>query len=192
MANVDSPFGFRPVRYVSGAPYNGATNPYSTASGDSTALFIGDPVKLAGTSQTINGVVYADVTRAATTDTVIGVVGSVQPATADSLKYRAGSTVRIVNVIDDPAVLFEIQEVSGGTPLAAADIGLNAPFVVGSGSTVTGYSGVELNNSGEATTAGLDCEIVGSKNSGDNAIGEHCKWVVRLNNHRRANATAGV
>jgi hypothetical protein len=192
MANVDSPQGFKPVRYVSGAPYNGAFNAYSTASGDSTAIFIGDPVKLSGTSQTIDGVVYADVAQAATGDVVLGVVVGVKPVTADSLKYRAGSTQRILYVADDPNLLFEIQEVSGGTALTANDIGLNANFVVGSGSTTTGYSGVELNNSGEATTSSLDVQIVGLVNRADNAIGEHAKWLVRQNRNRYANQVAGA
>lgn len=192
MANADTPFGFAPVSHRNGAPYNGATRRYSTASGDSTALFIGDPVKLAGTSQTIDGIVYADVTRAATGDVVVGIVGSVAADNRDSLIYRAASTVRIMNIIDDPDILFEIQEVSGGTALTANDIGLNANFVVAAGSTVTGLSGVELNNSGEATTNTLDVQIIGLSPRADNAVGEHAKWLVRLNNHQFSNQVAGV
>lgn len=44
MANIDAPFGLRPIRHKSGAPYNGAVNPYYVASTYATALFIGDPV----------------------------------------------------------------------------------------------------------------------------------------------------
>lgn len=191
MANADTPFGLRPKRDVSGRPYSGSVNAYSTASGDGTAIFVGDPVKLSGTSQVIGGATYADVDQAATGDIVVGVVVAVLPATRESLIYRAASTVRILLVCDDPNVLFEIQEVSGGTPLAAADIGLNANFVVGSGSTSNGQSGVELNNSGEANTATLDLKIVGLVNREDNAIGEHAKWLVRINRHQYANQVAG-
>ena len=192
MANADTPFGLRPVRYVSGAPYNGAVNTYSTAAGDGTAIFIGDPVTLSGTSQTIGGSVYLDVDQAATGDIVVGVVVGVVPVTADSLIYRAASTQRLLLVADDPGLLFEIQEVSGGTALTANDAGLNANFVVGSGSTANGLSGVELNNSGEATTATLDLNIAGPVNRADNAIGEHCKWLVKINRHRYANQVAGA
>lgn len=192
MANVDAPAGFKPVRYLSGAPYNGATRTFSTASGDSTAIFIGDPVKLAGTSQTIDGSVYSDVAQAATGDVVVGVVVSVLPSATYSTKYRAGSTVRLVTVATDPGLLYEIQEVSGGTALTANDAGLNANFVVGSGSTATGYSGVELNNSGEATTSSLDVQVIGLVNRADNAIGEHAKWLVRINRHQYANQVAGA
>jgi len=192
MANPDIVRGFIPVSNAYGGAYTGGARVYTTASGDGTAIFVGDPVKLAGTSQTVNGQVYADVAQAATTNTVVGVVIGVLADTRDSLLYRAASTVRRLLVVDDPNVLFEIQEVSGGTALTANDIGLNAPFVVGSGSTATGYSGVELNNVGENTTNTLDCKIIGLVPRENNAVGENAKWIVRLNNHQYVNQVAGV
>jgi hypothetical protein len=191
MANVDTPFGLRPVRNVYGAPYNGSVNIYSTAAGDSTAIFIGDPVTLSGTSQTINGRVYADVDQAATGDIMVGVVVGVLADTQASPVYRAASTQRLVLVCDDPNALFEIQEVSGGTAITANDIGLNANFVVAAGSTYTGFSGVELNNATEAVTNTLDLKIVGLAPREDNEIGEHAKWLVRINRHQYANQVAG-
>lgn len=192
MANVDTPFGLRPVRYVSGAPYNGAVEMYSVAAGDSTAILIGDPVILAGTSQTIDGRVYRDVVRAATGDKITGAVVGVKAVTSASLIYRAASTQRILLVATDPDLLFEIQEVSGGTALTANDAGLNADFVVASGSTDTGLSGVELNNASEATTNTLDLKIIEPVAKPDNEIGEHCKWLVMINRHQYANQVAGV
>lgn len=192
MANADTPFGLRPVAMLSGGAYTGGVREYSVAAGNATAIFIGDPVTLAGTSQTINGVTLSDVVQSATGDVFTGVVVGVLPDVATSLPYRAASTLRRVLVCDDPNVVFEIQEVSGGTPLTANDVGLNANIVVGSGSTVTGYSGVELDNSTEATTNTLDVKIVGLSNRADNAVGEHAKWLVRLNRHRFVNQIAGV
>lgn len=191
MANTDTPFGLRPVRDLNGAPYNGAVETYSTAAGDATDIFIGDLVTLSGTSQTIDGVIYRDVDQAATGDVIAGVVVGFGAATRDSLTYRAASTQRLVRVAP-PSLIYEIQEVSGGTPLTANDIGLNANFVVGSGSTVTGYSGVELNNATEATTNTLDLQIVDFVNRADNEIGEHAKWLVRINRSQRANQVAGI
>jgi len=192
MANPDRPSGLSPVRYLSGAPYNGAVNYYATVTGDATAIFLGDPVKLSGTSQTINGQVLPDVDQAATGDVIVGVVVGVLPTTADSVIYRAASTQRILMVADDPNLVFEIQEVSGGTALTADAIGLNADFVVGSGSTFTGQSGVELNNVGEDTTNTLDLKITGFVNRADNAVGENAKWLVRINRHQYVNQVAGV
>jgi hypothetical protein len=192
MANADTPFGLKPYSHRNGAAYNGAARVYSAAAGDATAMFIGDPVKLSGTSQTINGIVYADVDQAATGDVMVGVIVGVVPETADSVTYRAASTQRRVLVADDPDLVFEIQEVSGGTALAAADIGLNANFVVAAGSTTTGLSGVELNNATEATTNTLDLQIMGLVPRDDNAVGEHAKWLVRINRHQFANQIAGI
>lgn len=192
MANADTPFGLKPVAHRNGAPYNGAFRAYSALATDATAFYIGDPVILSGTSQTIDGVVYSDVDQAATGDVIVGVVVGVKPVTQDSVRYRAASTQRIVYVADDPDLLFEIQEVSGGTALAANDAGLNANFVVAAGSTVTGLSGVELNNGTEATTNTLDLHIVGPVAREDNAIGEHCKWLVTINRHQYANQIAGI
>lgn len=192
MANADTPFGLKPVRHRNGAPYTGAARVYSVAAGDATAIYVGDLVTAAGTSQTIGGTIYSDVVQSATGDVFQGVVVGVLPVTQDSLKYRAASTQRLLLVADDPDLTFEIQEVSGGTPLAANDVGLNANIVVAAGSTVTGMSGVELNNATEATTNTLDVKIQGFVNRVDNEVGEHCKWLVVLNRHRYANQIAGV
>jgi hypothetical protein len=192
MANADSPFGLKPVRHRNGAPYTGAARVYSVAAGDGTAIYVGDLVTAAGTSQTINGVIYADVVQSATGGVFQGVVVGVLPVTQDSLKYRAASTQRLLLVADDPELLFEIQEVSGGTALTANDIGLNADIVVAAGSTTTGLSGIELNNATEATTNTLDVKIIGFVNREGNEIGEHAKWLVALNRHRHANQVAGV
>lgn len=192
MANPDIVRGLQPVSNAYGGAYTGGARVYTTASGDATAIFIGDPVKLSGTAQIVNGQTYTDVAQAATTNVVVGVVIGVLADVATSLPYRAASTVRRLLVVDDPNALFEIQEVSGGTALTAAAIGLNTPFVVGSGSTVTGYSGVELNNAGEDTTNTLDLKIIGLSPRENNAVGENAKWLVRLNNHIYVNQTAGV
>ena len=193
MANANIKFGLKPVRTLNGSPYNGGGNIYAVESSDGTAIGLGDPVKLAGTGQIVNGNSYTDVIRAATGDVMIGVVVSVLPDTRDSLIYRAASTTRLVMVADDPNLIFEIQEVSGGTAFTLNDTGLNADFVVTAGvDTNTGLSGVELNNATEATTNTLDLKIVGLVNRPDNAIGANAKWLVRINRHLYANQVAGT
>ncbi len=192
MANADTPAGFRPVMHRNGAPYSGAFRCYSVAAGYGTALMIGDPVILAGTSQTINGRVLSDVQRCATGGVTIGPIVGVQPDSQDSLRYRAASTLRIVYVADDPDLLFEIQEGNSGTALTADDAGLNVDYVVASGSTVTGLSGVQINNATEATTNTLDLHLVGPVAREDNAIGYSCKWLVTFNRHQFRNQVAGI
>lgn len=192
MANANTKFGLRPVRTVSGRPYSGGTNVYAVPASDGTALFLGDPVKLSGTGEIVNGNTYTDVIQAATGDKIVGVVVSVLPDTRDSLIYRAASTLRLVEVCDDPDMLFEIQEASGGTPIATNDLGLNANFVVGSGSTTTGQSGVELDNTTQLGTNTLDLKIVFFVNRQDNAQGANAKWLVRINRSVYANQIAGT
>ena len=193
MANVNSPHGLNPVRYLSGAPYNGAANVYTTTTGDGTAIGIGDPVLDLGTSTTnADGTITKDVKIAATTDVITGVVVGVLADTRDSLIYRAASTVRRVLVADDPNLIFEIQESTGGTPLTANDIGFNCSLAIGSPSTTTGESGCTLDNSTEATTNTLAVKIFGFYPAVDNAIGDSCRWLVRINRHRYVDQLAGV
>lgn len=199
MANSNFPFGLRPVSDVNGRPYTGAAREYVIDSGDGTAVFIGDPVKLTGGSTFLNGQTFANVIQAATGNVIVGVVVGVCADTRDSLIYRAASTTRRVLVADDPNLLFEAQQVTGGTPITANDIGFNINFVVGTGSTVTGLSGVTLDNTTEATTNTLDLKIIGAVNRADNdpgsAVGtgsDASRFLVRINRHQYVNQIAGV
>jgi hypothetical protein len=93
-------------------------------------------------------------------------------------------------VCDDPNVVFQIQEVSGGTALTAAEVGLNANLISG---TNNGYiSGWEVNNSGETTTATLQLKLLGLAQVQGNAFGEHAKWWVLINNHCYRVGQAGL
>lgn len=203
MANVDRPSGLTPVKMITGAPWNGQISTYMVDDGDGTALFIGDAVKQVNTGSGAAGeTVYGrdveglmHVVQAAAGDAILGVVVGFSP-NQDNLmqRHRAANTFRLVYVVDDPNVVFEIQEVSGGTALAAADVGLNSDIVVGSGSTTTGLSGMELKNDAEDTTATLQLKILGLSPVIGNAIGEHAKWLVKINNHQLGShtGTAGV
>lgn len=194
MANIASPYGFRPVQDATGRPWSGAARLYSTPTGDGTALYIGDPVLLLGTGQTIAGRPYTDVTKAATTDVLEGVVVGVVPITRDSLLYRAASTQRLVWVCNDPNAMFQIQEVSSGTALTVNDIGLNVSFTTATGgSTTTGLSGVMVDNTTEATTNTLALKLMGIVARADNTYGAVSQdWLVRINRHRLTDQIAGV
>jgi hypothetical protein len=199
MANANFPHGLRPVNAANGQPYTGAARVYSVPATDGTAIYIGDAVKLVGSSQIINGSPYADIAQAATGDVFVGAVVGVLPATRDSLTYRAASTQRLILVADDPDLLFEIQQTNSGTALNAQDVGLNANINVVAGSTVTGYSGTVLDNATEATTNTLDVKLVAIVDRPDNDIGSSVSsgtlascFLVRINRHAYANQVAGV
>lgn len=192
MANNNSPFGLRPVGTLSGAPWNGKANVYTAIAGYNTAIYIGDPVVDAGTVTTnADGTITKDVQLAATTDVITGVVIAVLPDTSSSLPYRAASTLRRLLVVDDPNVIFEAQEATGGG-LAAADLGLNISFNAGTPSTVTGRSGLTLKTDTEATSNTLALKLYGISSRPNNETGDSCVWLVRINRHRYVDQLAGV
>lgn len=162
MAYPDQPFGFRPIRHRSGAPYNGSAQPYWIDSSDTpgTGLyFIGDPVIMDGTSNTaaievpgmgsfpIGTLPGVTIATAGTGNLVTGVIVGIGADTRDSLVYRADVTERVVWVADDPDLVFEAQ-VDGA--IATTAIGQNSNLVLDTaGDTSTGRSGAEV----DATTA---------------------------------------
>jgi hypothetical protein len=193
MANANAPMGLVPVRGVNSQTVSGGPRLYSHVAGDGTAIFKGDPVKISGTAQTINGITTQDVVRAATGDVICGVCVGILPATRDTAIYGAASTAYQLFVDDDPNSLFEIQDISTGTPLTSADVGLNANFVAGTGSTVTGWSGFTLDNTTEQTTNTLDLKLVDIVNRADvDNTSSPLRFLVRINRHLHANQVAGT
>lgn len=204
MAYNDAPFGFIPVRHRNGAPYNGACTPYWVDANDSTALFIGDPVIIDGTSNTAavkiaSGGEYAPgtlqgVTRqtAAATNRVTGIVVGVASVTGDSLVYRAASTERVVYVADDPDLLFMVQ-VDGAAE--TTDVGLNTITVfTHSGSTVTGQSGAEVDAdaSADATMAWKIEAFVNDPKNQANTAGNRVLVSAALHTANSAGGVLGV
>lgn len=188
MANVDRPCGLKPVKHLDGSPWNGKYNIYSVSADDATAIYIGDLVTMDGTADATGK--YPGVKQTtADDDTIVGVAigfGTTPDliANPDSLgtRYRPASVLRYVAVVDDPTVIYEIQEDSAGGSIAITAVGNNADVVVGSGNTTTGMSGMELDSSDVGTTAG-DLRIMRVVNREDNALGDHCKWEVMINTH---------
>lgn len=166
MAYADASFGFIPVRHRNGAPYNGAANPYWVDSADATALFIGDPVIIDGTSNTsgldIPGMGHfpagtlPGVTRATAGagNRVTGVVVGVGADNRDSTVHRVASTERVVWVADDPDLVFQVQ-VDGALATTAVGAGSQIVFTH-AGSTSTARSGAEIS----ATTSVVGTEQV--------------------------------
>ena len=199
MANTDRPQGLRPIMNFDGSPYNGAVRAYLVPSGNGTAMFVGDLVKFGSSSGAAGLVVngmdmegVADVVQSAAGDAHVGVVVGFLPNQDNlTMKHRAASTNRVA-LVAGVDVLYEIQEVSGGTPVAVTDVGANANVIVGSGNTTTGASGMELNNGAINTTAGHDLQIMGLIKRPDNALGEHAKWLVRINDSQFKAGVTGL
>lgn len=200
MANIDSPFGLKPLRHKSGAPYNGAVNPYYIPASYGTALFVGDPVVKTGTSNTAAvtvpgagkfGIGTMPEINKATAGDANAVTGAIVGFTAlpsDLNKnYNPASTERVAWVCDDPDIIFEIQ---ADGAVAAASMGLNAVFIyTHSGSTSTGLSGVELDTTSDVPAADASNQMIiiraANREDNDTTI-THAKVEVLLNNHTEA------
>ena len=191
MANSDRPSGLKPLRHADGSPWNGMFNIYYHPATDSTPIFKGDAVFHGGTSDATGK--YPVVTQdTGDITTLVGVaIGfgytpqlSARHDNLNAVNYAAASTAVYVAVVDDPFVVYEIQENGESDPFVVADIGLNCDILATDGSTVTGVSAFELDSDGtsEADTT-FQCRILRVVDRVDNALGAHCKWEVMLNEH---------
>lgn len=189
MANVNVAFGLKPVRMADSSAYAGTVDMFYVPASDGTALYIGDPVLIAGSADAAG---VASVARAAAAGAITGVVVGFADSASMELGYRAASTAAYVLVAHGQDTLFEIQEDAVGGAIAAADIGLNADIIVAAGSAYTKRSGVMLDTSTKATTATLPLKIVGLAQRPDNEMSANAKVLVRLNNTTETPGTASA
>jgi hypothetical protein len=181
---------------MTGAPWNGAVNVYYHSTGDAEAVYKGALVvpdnlhaHAVGGYVGSAGTVYPACTPAADGDTdIIGVAWTfgttpqvaAQVNNLNAVNYCPASTGMYIGVIDDPNVIFSIQDSS---VLAATDINLNFDTTANkSGSTVTGRSSAELASSGYAATAQL--QLLRMIPRADNSLLVNADWEVRLNETR--------
>ena len=181
MPNSNAPTGLSPKRYRNGSPWMGAARRYFHPATDNVALYIGDPVIIAGSADG-DGTPTATRATAAGAGRITGVVVGFEPSPAfNALGYGAASTAFYVLVADDPALLFEIQEDSVGGALAATSVGLNADLIAAAGNNATKQSGFMLDSSTALASATLQLRIVQLEQRADNEIGANAKWLVAIN-----------
>lgn len=181
MANVNKPFGLRPLGNLS-ATGSQKQYGYQIADNQSGAIYQGDLVTLkdgyilkfnpathTAAVGVLNGVYYVDPTTGKPT------WKNFYPG---SINITSG-TIQ-ADVIDDPSQLFIIQ---ADEDIEKADIGKNADVIGTGGSTTTGVSSMELDSSTIADTAALNLKIVGLWNVPGNAFGDFAVVVVKINEH---------
>lgn len=211
MANANRPSGYTPVQYLNGSPWTGQSRLYSIAANYNTALYVGDPCISSGTSDAfgIQGIALGAET-AALRGVIVGLYDSGSTTAVPggvsvggifnpSLTYRPASHANVwyASVVDDPNVIFQIQEESNGTALSAAEVGLNQIGATGSGNgyisgwQLSSYSGATPN-----TTNTLQLRLLGLAQvpAGTNAFGAYAKWLVQINVHELSHGVgaAGV
>lgn len=194
MANLNAPKGFSPVRYLNGATWDGSVNMYYVAQADANQINPGDAVKSVALSDA-NGV--PGVTKITNgTDAARGVVVGclVAPPYGQSL---VGTTLDLavqnipatktkayyVLVVDDPNVLFEIQD-NGLSVIGATSMSKNFSFTVTNPTAPQQNSASVLLNSSAAVTATLPLRLMGAVQRDDNDITSvNAKWLVKFNVH---------
>ncbi len=188
MANIDAPFGLKPIRHLNGNPWNGQTEKCLVEDSYAVNVFVGDPVIITGTAGSDVTTGHHKVVNVATdadTNRIYGVVTSIEPMLSDLSKtYIPASTGGYVYVCSDPDVIFIVQD-EGGTVLDGDSIGANAVLESATaGSTVTGLSGWELDTADTpAADASNQVIIMGVHAVEGNAFGAHCIWEVLISNH---------
>ncbi len=208
MANVNRVNGFRPVKHITGAPYNGQANIYEVPAGEATAVFVGDPVILSSSAST-SGVpavealaasAAGDVASGVLVGVVVGVLNtkfdpldgtmSTGSVALDTPVYRAASTKQFVLVADSPDLIFEGQ---ADAAVALASIGLNAGLNVGTHNTTTGSSAWQVDGSSVNTTNTLPVTILGFPKTPDHEVNATYNRVLfKINTHQYANGATGV
>ena len=201
MPNANRPSGLSPLEYLNGSPYTGKARMYFIPQADTNAYAIGDPVNIAGNADA-RGVASVVLATAGAGNPILGaIVGAgtviygasgIDPATTGNSTVIPATKTKpyYVLVSDDPNIVYEVQEVSGGTALTAAEVGLNADLIAGANNGFS--SGWQLNNAGEGTGATLQVKVLGLTQALDNEIGQNAKWRVLINNHPFKAGVAGI
>ena len=211
MPQVNRPQGLVPIRHLNGSAWNGQYQQFYVPATDATAIYIGDPVKITGTSGAagvfVSGVSVEGVatvardTSGTTGQDTVGVVVGFAPNPAvngpsSNVKHRAASTAAVAYVVTDPTVVYEVQEDAVTTPIASTSVFLNAALNTAAGSTTTGLSGMMIDSDTVATTAALPIKVLGLSKRVDNALStgttDFAKWEVMFNTGAYAPNIAGL
>jgi hypothetical protein len=182
MANADTPRGFTPVHQ--------RPDKYRRYYKDATAgiIGVGDPVVRVTNSSDPEG--RPEIVRATTGAAITGIVVGIEPNRADLSKlHLASADSGYVLVDDDPNSLFYVQDNGGASGLIVTQIGEHIDSVAAiDADTTTGRSKYELDTEAVATDNTFRLERLVQRE--DNAVGANAEWVVSVNLHTEANASA--
>lgn len=205
MANTSALSGLAPVKYLNGAPWNGAVNIYCILAADTNAFAVGDIVKTQANAS-VSGIPAVTLgTAGAAARGVIVALGTALAAPQGGGPYINPANLNVTNrpsgaatcdyfcaVVDDPQVLFEVQEGGVGSVLTTTSLNRNVNINAGTRSDTMKVSGMYLDNNTVNTTSTLNLQILRPVPRPDNQFGAASqKWLVRINNHEfRAGITS--
>ena len=194
MPNSSHITGLRPIEQPFG---NIRCNFYEAATG--LALYMYQPVDLNSSGRITvagansNNLIVGSIVGFA--DDSFGVLPNPYLAANPNFGYTVNSAGLVkVLVADDPNQHFIIEEDTGGTALDAQSVGAGASFTyIGTtGNTTSGVANAVLDRSGIDTGALQQLRLIKKWDKPDNAFGNWCKWVVKINLHRYTASTSGV
>jgi hypothetical protein len=194
MANLNAPFGFRPVGELGSNIQNGGTSKYEIADNYGTAIYKGDIVQMAGGYVTVgtatstdnlgifNGCFYQDPTTQ-------------KPTWSNYYPGNVNITQGTIDayVYDDPNKLFEVQ-MGGTATLAKADIGDNIDSVYTAGDSINGQSKATLAVAvtGGAATAQFRVVRISEDPENSDRASAYANYIVRFNEHMYYNRATGA
>jgi hypothetical protein len=213
MANTKAYSGLVPVSYLNGARWSGQMRLYYIDSTDTNAYAIGDPVKTstgvaasgtgisavtlatAGTGNVIRGVlVTAGGATGNTTGAGTAGAGFYNPASMQLTVIPATKTQSYyVGVVDDPYVIFEMQEWGGAsyTAFTYADVGKNTNLKSTANNGYISQWTIDT-TAASAVTAAHQLRLLELAQRPGNAFGQYATWRVLINNHEFKAAVLGV
>lgn len=193
MANTFAPYGFLQYQGGAGGAPTFAQSTRKIASGNSTAVFTGDPVM--PVVSTANGYI----TQAAAGSTVLAGIfvgckylSTSQKRTVWSSYWPGSDTTTDVEayVIDDPNARFVVQSSGSGFPITGTTStqtsgvqGQYAQFTIGTGNTSTGRSGAYISSvSTTVTFPFIVVDYATSFGNGGDPTTQYCNLIVGFNN----------
>ena len=178
MANINRPFGFKPVRHIDGSKYNGQSQLYFIPSTDATAYAVGDLVTFVGTTNSTDSYALGVPIVARATAGGVPVLGAivgfkVDPTNLQNSGFNPASNAngRYVWVADTPDIIYEAQ-LCGSAGAAVAPnlsaaagtnyVGLNASIFApaATANLGAGLSGMMVDTSTAAVTSTLALKII--------------------------------
>ena len=206
--NPINPNGFSPVSTIAGASWNQQARTYFIPAADTNAYYVGMAVKSATGTDTTNGLPQVQPSTGVTTElqrgVIVGVfvvppVGNASSLVGQALPleqtYAPATKTRnyYLAVVDDPQVIFEIQD-DGGAASVAANASKNATFTVVAPTSPQQQSATVLTTgAGIATTQGFPLKILGLSQKYTNILGNnYTRYLVKFNQHELLGNTVGI
>ncbi len=192
MANVDAPFGLRPIATINGGNYKDSIIQVVALDSYAVDLFVGSPVKVVGSSDA-SGKFQAVELAAAGENIDYIITGFLPDFENESLNtlYGPASTERQILAVPAPYTIFEIQ---ASDTIAVTDVNSVADITAETGSTISGGSTVELDAATIATGSSAQLMILGvtQARENDDISSANANLRVRINESNLAFGSNGV